>query len=90
MNQPLISFLNRVISDIQENNINSQQILHLSSFYCNYTFQQNQTNSTSFSPSIYDLLTAGFVFYDSLTNQLDTNLNIDDSKDDLKVESTVE
>ncbi len=80
MNQPLISFLNQVILDIQNNNINPQQILHLASFYCNYT-SFIQTNNT-FSPSIYDLLTAGVVFYNSLTNQLDVNLDFNTNNDD--------
>ncbi len=82
-NQPLTTFLNQVILDIQNNNLNPQQILHLTSFYCNYTSSSiiennnNNNNNRVFSPSVYELLTAGIVFYNSLTSELDVELNVD-------------
>ena len=89
---PLIDFFNKVIVDIQDNNLTNQQILFISQFYTHYnsfsnTIQidkQSKTNSKlNFSPSIYDLLTAGITFYSSLTDSLDINLNLDSQQNEV-------
>jgi hypothetical protein len=83
---PLIDFFNKVIIDIQDNNLSNQQLLFISQFYTHYTTYnqlnlksiESKTNSKlNFSPSIYDLLTAGITFYSSLTDSLDIPINFD-------------
>ncbi len=91
---PLIDFFNKVIVDIQDNNLSNQQLLFISQFYINYTTYSNsnqfniqlnnksETNSKlNFSPSIYDLLTAGITFYSSLTDKLDIPIDFDSESD---------
>jgi len=79
MNQSLITFLNQVILDIQNNNLTPQQILHLTSFYSSYISSQKleELQSTDLSPSLYNLLTAGIIFYSSLSTNLNIPLNLD-------------
>ena len=96
---PLIDFFNKVIVDIQDNNLSNQQLLFISQFYIHYTTYSNsnqidnqidyksETNSKlNFSPSIYDLLTAGITFYSSLTDKLDIPINFESESDKLQIE----
>ena len=92
---PLIEFFNKVIIDIQDNNLSNQQLLFISQFYMHYTTYSNsnqidnksETNSKlNFSPSIYDLLTAGITFYSSLTDKLDIPINFESESDKLQTD----
>ena len=86
---PLLEFFNKVIIDIQDNNLSNQQLLFISQFYIHYTTnKENKTNSKlKFSPSIYDLLTAGITFYSSLTDSLDIPINFDSESELNKVKN---
>ncbi len=96
---PLIEFFNKVIVDIQDNNLSNQQLLFISQFYIHYTTYSNsnqfnlkdkesETNSKlNFSPSIYDLLTAGITFYSSLTDSLNIPIDFDSEDIDKKVKN---
>jgi hypothetical protein len=89
MNQSLLTFLKKVISDVESHNLTDEQIVSLCSFYCNYTSNtkcNSELNTNletkyklNFSPDIYDLLTAGITFYkslgDSIHKDIDINLN---------------
>jgi len=95
---PLIEFFNKVIVDIQDNNLSNQQLLFISQFYIHYTTynqfnlkdkdKESETNSKlNFSPSIYDLLTAGITFYSSLTDSLNIPIDFDSEDIDQKVKN---
>ena len=72
----------------------------ISQFYIHYTTYSNsnqfnlkskdkesKTNSKlNFSPSIYDLLTAGITFYSSLTDKLDISIDFDSESDKLQTD----
>ena len=95
---PLIDFFNKVIVDIKDNNLSNQQILFISQFYTQYNSFSNcnqidnnqidnksETNSKlNFSPSIYDLLTAGITFYSSLTDSLNIPIQFDSDSDTIQ------
>jgi len=88
---PLIDFFNKVIVDIKDNNLSNQQILFISQFYTQYinsTFNnKSETNSKlNFSPSIYDLLTAGITFYSALSDSLDIPIEFDSKSELLEIE----
>jgi len=80
----LIDFFNKVIIDIENKSLSESQILFISQFYINYNTINNSTSNSEknsklkFSPSIYDLLTAGITFYSTLTDTLDIDLELKD------------
>lgn len=68
----LSMFIKSVLSDIDNNRLTNNQILTLSQFYLNYN---NEKHEMTFTPSIFDLLTAGTTFYSMLTDSLNIKIN---------------
>lgn len=79
----LISFLQSVISDIQNNKLSNSQIFYLTQFYINYTTNNIKTEQAvnKSNLTIFDLLAAGSLFYSTLTSSLDLEYKIKEEKE---------
>jgi hypothetical protein len=78
----LIHFLQTVIGDIENNKLSPNQILYLSQFYINYN-TTSVNNNTDSNITIFDLLTAGSLFYSTLCNSLNIEYKIKDEEENI-------
>ncbi len=74
MNTDLIDFFDIVKNDLTNKTCTPEQIMFISQFYIRYK-TDNKTNLNSFDVSIADILSAGVLFYSTLGNTLDLNIN---------------
>ncbi len=80
----LISFLQSVITNINDNKLSNSQIFYLTQFYINYTTNNNIKTEQAVNSSnltIFDLLAAGSLFYSTLTSSLDLEYKIKEEKE---------
>jgi hypothetical protein len=85
LNTNLVDFFESVKYDLTNKSCTPEQIMFISQFYIRYK-TDSKFKSNSFNVSIADLLSAGILFYSTLGNTLDLNINYlteDENKDKL-------
>ena len=85
LNTNLVDFFESVKSDLINKSCTPEQIMFISQFYIHYKID-DKFKSNSFNVTITDLLSAGILFYSTLGNALDLNINYsieDENKDKL-------